>query len=86
MRRRLDQLFTRTVGRPVGGWIRDQRLARARQLLEATSIPIGAVGEAIGLGDPHQFNKFIRRACGVSPTALRRGYSGVSSGDIHEHP
>jgi AraC-like DNA-binding protein len=71
-RRRLDQLFTNVLGVPVGGWIKAQRLARARHLLETTTIPIGRIGVATGLGDPHQFNKFIRRTCGASPTEVRR--------------
>jgi len=70
-RRRLDQLFTEAVGCPVAAWIREQRLARAARLLEETSIPIGVVGEVTGLGDPHQFNKSIRRATGLSPTEVR---------------
>jgi len=72
-RRRLDQLFTEAIGCPVAAWIREQRLARATRLLEETSIPIGVVGEVTGLGDPHQFNKSIRRATGLSPTEVRRG-------------
>jgi len=71
-RRRLDQLFTKSVGHPVGFWIREQRLARARQLLEETSIPVSVVGSSVGLGDPHHFNKFIRRTCGLSPSEIRR--------------
>ena len=70
-RRRLDQLFSKAVGRPVGAWIREQRLTRAMRLLEETSIPVGRIGEVTGLGGPHQFNKFIRRTCGLSPTEVR---------------
>jgi len=72
-RRRLDQLFVKSVGCPVSAWIHAQRLARAGRLLEETSIPVGLVGEVTGLGDPHQFNKSIRRATGLSPTEVRRG-------------
>jgi AraC-like DNA-binding protein len=70
-RRRLDQLFTSIVGKPVSACIRDRRVQLAKDLLCQTALPIHLVSAQVGMPDPQAFNKFIRRYCGKSPTAVR---------------
>jgi len=70
-RRRLDQLFIQGVGKPVAVCIRDRRLQHAQYLLHQTSLPIRVIGMQVGFSDPHGFNKFIRRNCGMSPSVIR---------------
>jgi AraC-like DNA-binding protein len=70
-RRRLDQLFMRIVGKPVFACIRDRRVQLAEDLLRQTALPIHTIGTQVGIPDSHAFNKFIRRNCGKSPSALR---------------
>jgi len=70
-RRRLDQLFTQQLGKPVSAYIRARRKQLAVELLCQTSLKIQDIGAQVGIRDPHSFNKFIRRVCGLSPTALR---------------
>lgn len=70
-RRRLDQLFTQTVGKPVAACIRDRRRQLATDLLCHTSLPIALIGGQVGIPDPHAFNKFIHRTCAMSPSDVR---------------
>lgn len=72
-RRRLDQLFIKSTGKPVSACIRDRRVQMARDLLRHTALPINLVGRQVGIPDAHAFNKFVRRNCGASPTGLRGG-------------
>jgi AraC-like DNA-binding protein len=47
------------------------RMARARELLDATDIPVAAVAQACGYGDPLYFSRQFVRTHGMSPTAYR---------------
>ncbi|MGE9362658.1 helix-turn-helix domain-containing protein [Isoptericola nanjingensis] len=47
------------------------RLARARELLDATDIPVAAVAQACGFDDPLYFSRQFARTHGVSPSAYR---------------
>jgi AraC-like DNA-binding protein len=81
-RRRLDQLFVMQTGKPIGAWIRERRRQLAVELLCQTALPIQDVGKEIGISDPHAFNKFIRRECGHSPTAIRSSGTGRSPSGV----
>jgi AraC-like DNA-binding protein len=70
-RRRLDQLSVQQTEKPIGAWIRERRKQLAVELLCQTSLKMGDIGMQIGINDPHAFNKFIRRECGMNPTAIR---------------
>ncbi|MFF8598785.1 GlxA family transcriptional regulator [Streptomyces sp. NPDC015232] len=56
-------------------WLLDQRVARARALLESTDLPVERVGEASGLGSAANLRRHFTRAVGVSPTAYRRSFT-----------
>ncbi|WP_230879095.1 helix-turn-helix domain-containing protein [Planomonospora sp. ID67723] len=47
-------------------WLLDQRLARARRLLESTGLPIAKVGELSGLGTADNLRHHFLRQLGVS--------------------
>ncbi len=70
-RRRLDQIFAEQFGKPLSAYIRERRAQIAEELLRRSSLPIHTIGAQIGIPDPHSFNKFMRRNCGKSPTAIR---------------
>ncbi len=72
-RRRLDQLFVEFLGKPVSACIRDRRARLAEDLLRQSVLPIHLIGAQVGIPDRHGFNKFMRRNCGKSPTAIRTG-------------
>jgi AraC family transcriptional regulator len=72
----LTRLFQAAVGRGVAAYLRQRRVARARQLLEYSTLPIKVIAATVGLPDLHQFNKVLRAETGLSPRALRRGAGG----------
>ncbi|MDT0322404.1 helix-turn-helix domain-containing protein [Streptomyces sp. DSM 44918] len=55
-------------------WLLDQRLSRARELLESTDLPIERVGELSGLGTANNLRHHFLRQLGVSPGAYRRAF------------
>ncbi|WP_461037251.1 GlxA family transcriptional regulator [Streptomyces mayteni] len=55
-------------------WLLEQRLGRARELLEATDLPIERVGELCGLGTANNLRHHFLRQLGVSPGAYRRAF------------
>ncbi len=72
-RRRLDQLCVELLDKPVSACIRDRRAQLAEDLLRQSALPIHLIGAQVGIPDRHGFNKFMRRNCGKSPTAIRAG-------------
>lgn len=69
----LTRRFQQRFGTTVIGYIQQQRLAHAKRLLAETTMPIKTIALECGYPDPQQFNKAIRHATGMSPSALRRG-------------
>lgn len=57
----------------VVGYIRRLRTERARHLLTASTQPIKAIAQQVGIPDLHLFNKVIRRELGRSPREVRSG-------------
>jgi transcriptional regulator GlxA family with amidase domain len=58
-------------------WLLDQRLGRARSLLESTDLPIEKVGELSGLGTANNLRHHFLRHLGVSPGDYRRAFPGA---------
>lgn len=67
----LNDLSRAHTGRPVGRWITDMRMSRARAYLEQTDVPIAEVGAACGYDDPAYFSRVFRREHSVSPATWR---------------
>jgi transcriptional regulator GlxA family with amidase domain len=55
-------------------WLLDQRLGRARSLLESTDLPIEKVGELSGLGTANNLRHHFLKHLGVSPGDYRRAF------------
>jgi AraC family transcriptional regulator of arabinose operon len=68
---RFAHLFRRAVGVPPLRRLQALRLARARQLLEDTSLPIRDVMRQVGCNDPSHFSKDFKRHFGVGPRKYR---------------
>ncbi|MDA2809285.1 helix-turn-helix domain-containing protein [Nocardiopsis sp. RSe5-2] len=81
-------MSTRTFGRRVAEqvgttplkWLNGQRLARARELLETTDLPVEAVAARTGLGTGAGLRQHFRRGVGTSPAAYRRVFRERSAG------
>jgi AraC-like DNA-binding protein len=67
----LGALFRAQVGTSPLQYQTGLRLARARELLDATDLPVAAVAQACGYDDPLYFSRRFTRTHGTSPTAYR---------------
>ncbi|PLW73443.1 helix-turn-helix domain-containing protein [Streptomyces sp. SCUT-3] len=61
-------------------WLLDQRLARARSLLESTDLPIEKIGELSGLGTANNLRHHFLKQLGVSPGDYRRAFPRTTPG------
>lgn len=68
----LSARFRARFGMTMARYRLEQRITRARLLLERTGQGVGAVARQVGIGDPHHFNKLFRRIAGVPPSACRQ--------------
>jgi AraC family transcriptional activator FtrA len=75
-------MSTRTFGRhfalEVGvtplKWLNQQRLGRARELLETTDLPVDTVAQRSGLGSADSLRQHFHRALATTPAAYRRTF------------
>jgi len=69
--RTFGRRFADEVGTTPLKWLNAQRLARARELLETTGLPVDAVASRSGLGTGDGLRQHFRRALGTTPAAYR---------------
>ncbi len=67
----LNRLFRQHLGQAIMDHVRQRRADRAAHLLQHTTLPIGRIGELVGIPDPHLFNKTIRAVLGKAPRLVR---------------
>jgi transcriptional regulator GlxA family with amidase domain len=72
-----------TTGTTPVKWLTAQRIGRARELLEASTLPLEDVGEAAGLGAAANFRRHFIQATGVTRSAYRRTFN--SRGNSHDN-
>jgi len=76
-RRSFTRRFHKATGMTVGGWLDAERLRRAKDLLESTSLSIDQVAEQSGYRTAVSFRQSFNRAFHVSPREWRRSFSLV---------
>lgn len=69
-------LFRRATGYGVLEYQTRQRMARARELLDTTDLPIAGVAEAVGYEDAFYFSRRFSQVHGMSPRAYRASDKG----------
>ncbi|KOC90850.1 arabinose operon transcriptional regulator AraC [Winslowiella iniecta] len=69
---RLAHLFREQMGVNLLRWREDQRVIRAKLLLQTTQEPIATVGREVGYDDQLYFSRVFRKRVGVSPSDFRR--------------
>ena len=69
---RLAHLFREQVGVNILRWREDQRVIRAKLLLQTTQEPIATIGRVVGYDDQLYFSRVFRKRVGVSPSDYRR--------------
>jgi AraC family transcriptional regulator of arabinose operon len=68
---RLAHLFSEQVGVAPGTFLLEQRIEKARQLLEWSEHGIGEVARRVGFDDPFYFSRRFRQSIGMSPRQYR---------------
>ncbi len=69
---RLDRLFAAKLGRSVGAEIAARRIAKAKNMLKATGLPVDAIGARCGYCNTSFFARSFRKAVGTTPLAWRK--------------
>ena len=69
---RLAHLFREQLGVNLLRWREDQRIIRARLLLQSTLEPVATVAREVGYDDQLYFSRVFRKRVGVSPSDFRR--------------
>lgn len=68
---RLGALFRQEIGVSPRAFLERQRIAKARQLLAMTDLPVKAIAAEVGFASEFYFANRFRQATGLSPTACR---------------
>ncbi|GAA1281025.1 AraC family transcriptional regulator [Planotetraspora silvatica] len=77
--RTFTRRFRDEVGTTPGKWLIQQRVERARHLLETTDLPVDRVAEEAGFGTGASMRKHLTTMIGVSPTAYRHTFRADAS-------
>jgi transcriptional regulator GlxA family with amidase domain len=64
--------FVAETGTTPHQWLTDQRVLRARRLLEETDLPVDAVARDAGFGSAALLRHHFTQCTGITPTAFRR--------------
>lgn len=80
--RTFTRRFREEVGLTPVQWLTQQRIERARQLLEETDFPVDRVAETVGFGTAASLRQHLHAALGVSPTAYRGTFRGPAPAAI----
>ena len=81
--RTFTRRFREEVGISPGQWLTQQRIERARQLLEETDLPIDRVAEEAGFGSAGSLRQHLQAALGVSPSGYRYTFRGTRGDQDH---
>ena len=73
--RSFHRRFTERTGTSPLAWLREQRIARAKELLESTNVPVEHIAGDVGFGTPANLRTQFRRATSLSPQEHRRQFS-----------
>jgi transcriptional regulator GlxA family with amidase domain len=73
--RTFHRRFAERTGLSPLAWLRDQRIARAKELLEATDSPVEQIAGEVGLGTSANLRLHFRRATSLSPREHRRQFT-----------
>lgn len=73
--RTLIRRFQATTGATPIKWLTEQRVLRARELLESGTLPVEQVARECGLGAAANFRRHFSMTVGVSPSSYRRTFT-----------
>jgi transcriptional regulator GlxA family with amidase domain len=76
--RHFHRRFHDSTGRTPVAWLHEQRIARAKELLETTDRTVEDIASRVGLGSPANLRTHFRRATSISPTRHRQAFSRMA--------
>ncbi len=68
----LRDRFRNSAGKPLHSYILEYRMAKARQMLGDTDMPLKEVAAQLGYCDVYYFHRQFRQMVGVTPSAYRK--------------
>lgn len=68
----LSHMFQKELGISIRAYIRDLRMTDARRMLRNTDMPISAISDMLGYGNPNYFCNVFTAQNGDSPTEFRQ--------------
>jgi AraC-like DNA-binding protein len=71
-RSKFAKVFAETVGSPPMEFVARTRLAKARELLMGTDLPVATVAVQVGFASRSHFSRAFRNIFGVDPSRMRR--------------
>ncbi|WP_461028431.1 helix-turn-helix domain-containing protein, partial [Streptomyces sparsus] len=74
--RTFNRRFREEVGLTPMRWLAQQRVERARELLETSGLPVDRIASDTGFGTGASLRQHFHAALGVSPRAYRSTYQG----------
>jgi AraC family transcriptional regulator, transcriptional activator FtrA len=72
--------FREAVGRTPKAWLQQERIYRAQELLETTTVPLDGVADQCGYRSLETFRVAFKRSLGISPGAYRIRFRGTDIG------
>ncbi|MFI1208705.1 GlxA family transcriptional regulator [Streptomyces sp. NPDC020802] len=72
--RTFTRRFREEAGVSPGQWLTQQRVERARHLLESTGLSVDRIARDSGFGTAQSMRQHLQSALGVTPTAYRRTF------------
>ncbi len=79
-RRRLEQAFRQQVGRTIHQELARVRLAKVKELLLETKLPVAEIARRTGFTTPQYLNLVFRKATGLPPRRFRVAAGGTGIG------
>jgi transcriptional regulator GlxA family with amidase domain len=73
--RTFHRRFRERIGVPPLTWLREQRIARAKELLESSELSIEDIARRVGLGTSANLRAQFRRATNLSPREHRKSFT-----------
>lgn len=70
----LARAFRSTLGKSVGGYVRERRLARAAALLRKSDASLATIAATVGFCDQAHFSRAFKAQLGATPAAFRQEF------------
>lgn len=64
-------MFKDQIGMSIGEWRQEQRVNRAKLLLQTTTMSIAEISRSIGFDDQLYFSRIFKKRIGLSPQKYR---------------